>query len=224
MMHRPIDDREIVCVTEPWYPAFALALEMSMRDVRACLPFSGSLKKTERANLMHATGRRHFTNLVDAAGMPALTICEEPDGRGLDYMVLSTGEVPVAIRWARYNGDGVRRNSTKRSFDIQSSGHICTQPRLFGGDDEVDENGTDCPMVTLAYTVEDDYTEAGVAQWWIGRIVLIRERLEGSELIRVVREYERPQRSGSIDDEMQLRIRERVSDFERLQRLVPKIA
>ena len=29
---------------------------------------------------------------------------------------------------------------------------------------------------------------------------------------------------GSIDDEMQLRIRERVSDFERLQRLVPKIA
>jgi hypothetical protein len=81
-----------------------------------------------------------------------LELREEPEGRGLDYLISRLGGEPIAIRWGLSKGGRIRRNGTERSTEFQSQGVLF--PEL---NSETLADGL--PLVTIAFTIEDGYTE-----------------------------------------------------------------
>jgi hypothetical protein len=170
---------------EPWYPVFAAVGTAVQRDFLAAISILGLPRKTERANDMHRAWRTNLRQVCDYAD-PMITIVEEPDGQGLDYILFNDDNAPFAVRWGRFNGETVRRNRTDRNEQIQEQG-------VFNFALSEPAGGSEMPIVTLAHTIEDEHTEGGRSCLWIGRLLLLRERFAESEVITEVHVYSKPE-------------------------------
>ena len=116
--------------------------------------------------------------------------------------------------WNPSNDDiaAISRNDTARQKMMQECGKI--QPTS----EQLATNG-ELPVVTVSYTVEDDYTEAGVPCGWIGRIRLVRERKHGLELIEDVRVFEKPAEREPALDQPSPRIVAKQDELEQLRQM-----
>ena len=172
---------EIVRLCEPWYPSFVRVFRIAMRDVLACVDVLGIPRPVERANWFHGAVRNNFRSLCDHME-PFLRLVEEREGKGLDYVVLDIADTPIAIRWGKWGGTRISRNSTFRQTDIQEQGR-------FPWDMESDP---EMATATIGYTVEDDFTEAGRPCWRMGRLALLRERRNDCEFVHNIAIFEKP--------------------------------
>jgi hypothetical protein len=167
---------------EPWFSLLGSVGSATQRDQLAAIPILGMPRRTERANDFHRAWRKNLSTVCKFAD-PLLTMVEEPEGQGLDYLVCKMDpDRPFILRWGRYNGLTIRRNGTQRSRTVQEQGV------LFAGCEDADE----MQAATLGFTIENDYTEAGIPCWYYGRLVLLRERREVSEFITDVWVYSPP--------------------------------
>ncbi|MGN6625885.1 MAG: hypothetical protein ACTHLN_04635 [Tepidisphaeraceae bacterium] len=171
---------------EPWFPLLARIGTAVERDVLSAIPILGLPRKTERANDFHRAWRNNFRRVCDLAPQ-FFDLVEEDDGGGLDYLLCKMNpDIPFGMRWGRYNGTTIRRNRTQRS------GQFYEQGLLFACDEF---DSTELPTVTLAHTIEDEYTIVGQSQMWMGRLYLLRERPIQSELVAEVHVYPEPDRA-----------------------------
>jgi len=183
---------KLVRLLEPWFPVFAEIGSAALRDFKAAIPLLGPPRKTERANDLHRAWRNNFRRACDFAE-PLIILREEPDGEGLDYLLCQMNpDIPFVLRWARFDGEAVRRNRTQRSKQVQEQG------RLFAS---MERDATELPTVTLGHTIEDEYTEAGRSCLWIGKLVLLRERWKESEVIAEAHVYSPPGPDASVSGE-----------------------
>jgi hypothetical protein len=190
---QPPSNNDVVHLLEPWFPLFARVGAAAERDFLAGIPILGLPRKTERANDLHRAWRNNFRRVCDLAD-PLLVLREEPEGQGLDYLLCQMNpEMPIALRWGRFDGERIRRNRTERNNQIQEQG------LLFGS---MEPDSSDLPSITLAHTIEDEYTEAGRSCLWIGRLLLLRETAGESEVITEVHVYQRPDRSNEPENDV----------------------
>jgi hypothetical protein len=182
---QPPSGIELAQILEPWFPVFAVVHQAAMRDQLAAVPILGLPRKTERANDLHRAIRNNFRRMCDLAD-PLLRLEEEPDGSGLDYLVCSMTDTPFAIRWGRFHKSTIHRNDTLRSRSYQEQGG------LFGV--LPGETTGEMQTITIGHTIEDDFTEAGRPQWWVGKLLLLKERPDESEVITTIHVYSRPAR------------------------------
>ncbi|MDP9173408.1 MAG: hypothetical protein M3O30_06025 [Planctomycetota bacterium] len=178
------ENQDFVHMLEPWFPLFARVGKAALRDFHAAIPMLGLPRKTERANDLHRAWRNNFRNVCDLAE-PMLALREEPDGQGLDYLLCQMNpDMPFVLRWGRTDGETIHRNRTERNRTIQAQG------RLFAS---MEPDPSELPVLTLAHTIEDEYTQAGRSCLWMGRLFLVRERPgENSETITEVHVYQNP--------------------------------
>ena len=170
-------NEEIVSICEPFYPVLGRVFGLAWRNTMNSIAVLGIPTKVERANMMHAAIRTELRRLCDRLD-PIVQLIEEPDGGGLDYVLLDSGrEEKLALRWGRYGDGRIRRNPTERQLGIQGQGLL---PFSEWSALDADAEPT---VVAIGYTVENDYTEAGCPAWWMGRLVLLRERTTVSEFI-----------------------------------------
>jgi|SRR5665213_125886 len=212
-MKQQLSNAEIVHLTESWFPLFSKVMSASLRDHLAAVPILGIPRKTERACDIHRAARENFRRLCDFTD-PLLKLVEEPEGSALDYLICNMSvDSPFAIRWGRYNGTTIRRNRTIRTNDVQEQGY------LFGAPDaEIDT----MPVVTLGHTIEDEYTEAGIPCWWIGRLYLLRERKRESEVITEVHVFSKPEQQVSPSSRSPT-VSARENEIEEWRKLANKI-
>ncbi|MCL4197717.1 MAG: hypothetical protein KJZ69_09530 [Phycisphaerales bacterium] len=220
-----LSNRRIVELVQPFFPSFSSVHQTAMLDTLASVEVMGGLpRRTERANVMHWGLREGMRWLCDKVDEPWLRLVEKPEGDGLDYLVLSFDPSrPLGIRWGRYKCrewgphrvSGVRRNETDRTGTIQEQG-------VLWGDIE---EGTDgLPMVSIAHTIEGDFTEASRPCWWIGRLVLIRERQGGaSEFITEVARFAEPLRIIESEIQPSPRVVAREAERSELERLAENL-
>lgn len=203
---------EIAEVIAPWYEVFTCVFRTAESDVTAGIAVMDNPRRTERANIFHLCIRGGMRVLADRYD-PRLTLVEEPEGKGLDYVVLEAGEHRIAIRWARYDGVQINRNSTLRQTEIQQQG--CFPFYM--------ETDAELPTVTIGYVLEDDYTEAGRPCWWICRLALLRESAVGSEFIDGVASFTRPDSTTEIIDQPSPRIVLREDERRRMIELAENV-
>lgn len=200
---------------KPWFPVFTEITQAGFDRHLQAIPVLGLPRKTERANDIHRAIRDVVRPICTG---DLLELREEPEGQGLDYIVFRAWiDTPFAIRWGRYNGGTVHRNGTQRSQTVQQQG------LLFGGFD-VEKEGL--AVVTLAHTIEDDFTLAGAPAWWMGKLLLIRERVDESEIITEIASFDRPaqrRQPEEQDDSLARMIRAREDDVARWERMVDRI-
>lgn len=179
---------------QPWFPIFSGVAAAAFRDHLSAIPTLGMPRKTERANDIHRAMRENFQRVCDVAD-PLLHLEMEPDGQGLDYLVVRNDPLPpIAVRWGRWDGVLIKRNGTNRTRQVQSDG-------LLFPDADLEEAG-EMQLVSLGYQLEDDHVAAGRPQWWLRRLVLLRERPFGSEFIQELREYPEPVREPDYDEQL----------------------
>lgn len=169
---------EIVDVVSPWYKVFAYVFQTAEADVRAAVVEMGIPRRTERANLYHLCIREGMRVLAERYDR-VLTLVEEPEGQGLDYVVLHVGEQEVGIRWSKYDGVRINRNATHRTRQIQDQG--CFPFYM--------ETNAGLSSVVIGYLLEDDFTEGGRPCWWTSRLTLLREKSSGDEFIDEVARF-----------------------------------
>ncbi len=172
---------EIAETVASWYGVFACVFQTAERDAKAAVAMMGNPRRTERANIFHLCIREGMRALAEKHD-PLLTLVEEPEGQGLDYVVLEVGEQRIAIRWAKYDGVRINRNSTHRQTGIQQQG--CFPFYM--------ETDAELQTVTIGYVLEDDFTEGGRPCWWMCRLALLRESTVDSEFIHDVATFTRP--------------------------------
>ena len=172
---------EIVDVISPWYEVFACVFRTADSDVRAVVSGIGVPRRTERANIYHLCIREGMRVLADRYD-PVLTLVEEPEGQGLDYVVLHVGDHQIGIRWPKWNGVQINRNDSNRTREIQDQGCFPFYMETHAGLD----------TVAVAYVLQDDYTEGGRPCWWTSRLVLLREKSFGDEFIDEVARFAQP--------------------------------
>lgn len=212
-----MDNEGIVAVCEPFYPAFEHMFRRAWLNVEDAVSVLGIPTKVERANWMHSAIRselRRFCDLME----PIVQFLEEPDGQGLDCMLIdAVQEHDLALRWGRYGDGHINRNRSHRQLGIQGQGHL---PFAEPTDKET-------ITATIGYTVEDDYTEGGHPAWWLGRLVLVRERTSGSEYIHDICVYSKPHNSAEYsvlaDRGIAIRRRERLVTEQLAHRLLKKL-
>ncbi|MGA2582620.1 MAG: hypothetical protein ABSG31_05035 [Tepidisphaeraceae bacterium] len=205
---------ELVHLLEPWFPLFSRVGAAAERDFIAAIPFLGLPRKTERANDLHRAWRNNFRRVCDLAE-PSFLLREEPEGQGLDYLLCQMNmDLPFVMRWGRFDGETIRRNRTERSKQIQEQG------RLFA---TMEPDAAELPTVTLAHTIEDEYTEAGQSCLWIGRLLLLRERPDESEVITEVCVYQKPNRDPSVNDLPPPLVHARQNETEEWGQLIQQI-
>lgn len=179
---------ELSHLLQPWFPLFARVGTAAERDVLAAMSLLGIPRHTERAGDFHRAWRNNLRRVCDMASQ-FFTLREEPDGRGLDYLICQMNpKVPFVLRWGRYNGITVRRNRTERTTLNQEQG------LLF---DLMESDPSELPVLTLAHTIEDEFTIVGRSQLWIGRLYLVRERQHESEIVAEVHVYSPPDRAAA---------------------------
>ncbi len=168
--------KQIVRACEPWYPVFEPVFRRAWKNLSEAVSKLGIPTKVERANMMHTALRAELRPVCDRQD-PVLQFIGEPDGRGLDCIVIDTCEgANIALRWARYPDGRIRRNSTQRQRTYQEQGVLS-----FSEPAEVE-----AVTATIGYTVNNDYIEGGQPAWSMGRLVLVRERPNESEYIHDV--------------------------------------
>lgn len=220
-----LSNRRIVQLVQPFFPSFSSVHQTAMLDTLASVEVMGGLpRRTERANVMHWGVREGMRRLCDLVDEPWLRLVEKPEGDGLDYIVLGLSpNERLAIRWGRYKFRqwgplrvvGVRRNDTDRTLTMQEQG------MLFG---DIEEGTDGLPTVSIAHSIEDDYTEAGRPCWWIDRLVLIREREQGSsEFITEVARFTEPNRVLESTFERSPRVVAREAERSELERLAENL-
>lgn len=188
---QPPSGIEMASLLEPWFPLFARVGTAVERDVLSAIPILGLPRKTERANDFHRAWRNNLRRVCDLAPQ-FFSLSEEEEGKGLDYLICKMDEdAPFAMRWGRYNGSTIRRNRTQRTGAFHEQGILFPC-------DEIDTS--DLPTLTLAHTIEDEFTIVGRSQMWIGRLYLVQERTIQSELITEVHVYPEPIRSIEMGD------------------------
>lgn len=204
----------LVEATRPWFPLFADVAQTAMMRHLQAIALLGLPRKTERANDLHRAIRDGFRVMCDSAD-GLLGLVEEPEGQGLDYVVFRGFiDKPFSLRWGHWNGPRINRNATIRTAECQGQG------LLFGGFDE-ETNGL--PVATLGYTIEDDYTEAGIPAWWMGRLAILHERVDESEFVIEVARFARPE-TGIIQDSTPSAILQaREEDVARWERMVQEV-
>lgn len=213
MPNRQLSNPEIVRRLEPWFPVFRLVTDQTLRDVLEGMLVMGTPKKTERASDVHRCYRNNFRQVRDFAES-MVTLVEEPDGQGLDYLIFN-GDQPLGVRWGRFDGETVRRNRTGRTQQIQEQG-------VFEFAEEADVSTMQ--MVTMAHTIEDEYTEGGHSCMWIGKLILLRERMQVSEVITEVHMFNKPEQSDTTDHETPPAVVEaRETEADQLQRMIRRI-
>ena len=163
---------------------------------------------------MHAAVREGFRKACDGFGNQAMRLVEEPEGKGLDCVILTLGEVELALRWGRYGNGRISRNNTKRQTMTQEQLTLCG-----GVDLEIDNLST----ASVGYTVEDDYTEAGQPQWWVGRIALLRERVDMSDFIEDIAVFKKPNHSTSYQELDTPRVIARNQEYDALSKIVANL-
>ena len=178
---------------EPWFPLFARVGVATERDVLAAMPLMGIPRKTERASDFHRCWRNNFRRVCDLAE-GIFTLKEEPEGIVRDYIICEIDpQNPFVLLWARTDGQRINRNRTDRNKQIQ-------QQEFFWDLSEPDSS--ELPAITLAHTIEDEYTEAGRPCLWMGRLLLVRERFGTSETITEVHVYQKPDRCTQPSNEV----------------------
>ena len=205
-------NKRIVAACEPFYPALNRVFCLAWQNVIDAVLLLGNPTKVERANMMHAALRTELRLFCDQLE-PVLQFIEEPEGQGLDCMLIDIGKnQKLAIRWGRFGDGRIRRNNTHRTRDVQGQGYLSF---CDSAGDEVNETIT----ASIGYDVADDFTEGGQPAWWLQRLVLIRERKRESEYIHDIRVYPRPEKEGDdsvmTSQSMSLRAKERT-EIERL--------
>jgi hypothetical protein len=127
--------------------------------------------------------------------------CDETDGRfefvsesdqfSLDYLLcnLILGK-PFAIRFGRLNNGEIRRNRSRRQTGARACGLLSSE---FLIQDFDDPEPSQIKQTTMAYSLADDRTEGGSPAWWIRRLVIGRETLNGFHELDQIAEFERPE-------------------------------
>jgi hypothetical protein len=186
-----MDSIAIRQLVRPFYEVFGQAFQTAWLDGLAAIAIMRSVRKGERATVLHSTIRETLRELCDVCD-PFLVMTEEPEGKGLDAIRLTLNDQVVAIRWGRYDQDRnrINRSGSVRSIDMQQ------QAFLFG--DHFDPAGI--PTATLAYQIDNDCVEVGVPQWSLSRVALRRERVDSTEFIEEVTAYGSPVRLADIPD------------------------
>lgn len=186
MSNRQLSNFDFTRLLEPWFPLLGRVHAAALRDHLAGIPLLGMPKKTERANDIHRAVRTNLRRVCDLAE-PLMSLTEEPDGQGLDYLTCRMDQDrPFRIRWGHYKGGSIRRNRTERTRQQQEQGYFEFS------DKQAEDEAEGTPWVTVGHTIEDDYVEIGAACWWIGRLVLLRERPMECEVITEVHCFEPP--------------------------------
>jgi len=184
MKHKPPTNSNLVDFSDPWFPVFSKVCRLAVRDVLAAIPVLGPPRKTERANDLHRAVRQGFRQVCDMGGF--LQLVEEPEGKGLDYVVSTLNPAtPISYRWGRFNGLTVRRNPTQRTEHLHEQGTLFSMM-----DDAADPESM--PMLTIGLGIADDYWEANQPCWWLGRVMLLREGEEQSEVLAEIDAFEKP--------------------------------
>jgi len=199
-------------VFAPWIEVFACVFRTAESDVKAAVALMGNPRPTERANIFHLCIREGMRVLAEKYD-PLLTLVEEPEGQGLDYVVLQVGEHRIAIRWGKSNGVRINRNSTHRQTEIQQQG--CFPFYM--------ETDAKLPTVTIGYVLEDDFTEAGRPCWWISRLILLRESAVNGEFIHGIANYTKPDSTAENIDRPSPRIVLRENERRRMVGLADKV-
>ena len=135
----------------------------------------------------------------------------------MDFLALTIG-TPVALRLGKYDGERISRNDTRTQASIRSTGLIEVQAYLWAGTPDKRMIG-DMPIVTIGYTVEDDHTEGGIPCWWIDRLDLVRELVDGSQLIENIARFERPNAMIASPEELAPRIVAKKLETDELRRI-----
>jgi hypothetical protein len=197
-------NEEISRSLRPLFPLFADVVRTALERVHLGVPNLGLPRAVERANDMHRAIRECIRPICEMCP-DWMELVEEPEGLGMDYIAFNRNfsQIPLALRWGRCKNGKISRNGTERSTATLSTG------LLFDAGIDVLRDGL--PMVTLAHTIEDDFTEIGVPQWYIGRVFLARESIDASERIEDVAVFSRPHREIPRDYEAPL-IRSRQLD------------
>jgi hypothetical protein len=186
MAERQPSSIELSDQLQPFFSLFARVGTAAERDVLAGMAVLGVPRHTERASDFHRAWRNNLRRVCDLAPQ-FFTLREEPEGKGLDYLICNLNpKMPFTLRWGRYNGTTIRRNRTERTAINQEQGVLF---------DSLLEGLPELPVLTLAHTIEDEFTFVGQSQLWIGRLYLLREREEQSEVITEVHVYSPPNRS-----------------------------
>lgn len=181
-------NEELVEAVSRYYPGLIPVFELAWRSVVDDAITSGIPNKVERAGIMHKNLRSELRPFCDELD-PVVQLVERTDG--LDYLLIDLGDKRSVIarvgRWPENNS--IRRNPTHQQRAIQ------VQQLL----DFVEVDRVEM-VATIGYTVEDDYTEAGVPRWWMGRIVLLREHPDETEYVQDIAVYkkEKPRVEGRI--------------------------
>lgn len=183
-------NRELFTLCEPWGSIWCYVITRAIERVRASVSLIGVPKATGRAGRMADCIKMGMAALCDQVD-PLLQLVDGPEN-DIDYCILDTGPSPFAVRWGRLyvsrTGDVVNRNSTERQGHIQSSGYIEEQGVFSFAENDL-PTPSRLPTVTVTYSVEDDFTASGIPQWWIGRVVVLRERLGYSEHLGEIGRY-----------------------------------
>lgn len=212
-----ISNAEARRLIEPWAESFADVFQTCFRAVARLTQTLGHPHQTERANVVHWALREYFKRFCALDGIDRwLDVVEEPDGGGLDFLVLKTGSEPIALRFGRWNKGCVRRNATTRTSSAVEEQLLITE---FG---EFDKTLGGYPHFTLAYTVEDEGSAGGAPTWWFNRVVLIRELEGDSEFIFDVAIFKKPRRLTSSIPPPPV-IVGRDADVQRWQKLANKL-
>jgi hypothetical protein len=186
-----MDSKTVRQIVTPFYPLLAHAFETAWLDAMASIMIIKSVRKQERATILHATIRESLREACDACD-PFLVMTEEPEGRGLDALRLTLDDQVIALRWGRFDQvrNLINRNESGRSIDMHQ------QQFLFG--DHFDPKGL--PTATVTYQIDNDSVEVGVPQWWMSRIALRRERVDSTEFIEEIVSYKAPIRFADLAD------------------------
>ncbi|MEI8194889.1 MAG: hypothetical protein WCI73_03155 [Phycisphaerae bacterium] len=182
---------------------------MASRDVVTLARDYGVLHKPERATFFHVAIRKGMKVLCDSAP-EFLTLVEEPEGQALDYVMVNMDPVPFCLRWGISNGIYIRRNRTDRTEGIQEQGVFPFYMEDSGGQ----------LTATIAYSLADDYTEAGIQKWWMNRLVLGRERKGGFDFIEEIAIFGKPENRNVVETQSDPRLIAWKEETERLREIV----
>lgn len=140
-------------------------------------------------------------------------LVEEPDGQGLDYIIcyLIPGK-PFAVRFGRINNGRIKRNSTRRQTDAQSCG-ILSSELLFDDLDRPDGSGM--RQVTLAYSIENEGTEAGRPRWYMESVMLMLEHFDYAEPLSPVLKCHPPE--SVVDDVRRAVVTSKPEEVDRIR-------
>ena len=213
-MASPISNQQAMNDLSPWFDLFGEVFEAAQRDHFAAISLLGVPRKTERAGELHRACRENFRRVCDTAA-PLLELKEEPDGQGLDYLISRLGQ-PLAVRLGFYKNGAIKRNRTDRT-------RTCQEQNILFPDCDLDEHVQDMPLLTLGYTISNDYTEVGVPCWFISKLLLLRERTGESEVITTIREFSEPKRNAGNYTAPSAIIKARQAELAQWEQMVRRI-